>query len=159
MHGNSETLKWGGVNMPMLGKPLREINHNELLLLCKKSWREDEQFELKQDVPSKTGLDPWRAAGTISPYARDKILAEVVAFTNSYGGDLVIGIAKTIDKPAADRGSKFTSQSGKYGVSLRSEEGSAGNSNYDFYMVSQPRMHTHRDQTFCDVPAGHDISF
>jgi hypothetical protein len=87
--------------MPMLGKPLREINHNDLLLLCKKSWREDEQFELKQDVPSKTGLDSWRAAGTISPYARDKILAEVVAFANSYGGDLVIGIAKTIDKPAA----------------------------------------------------------
>src|ERR1039457_46851 len=87
--------------MPMLDKPLREIDRNDLLLLCKKNWRVDEQFELKQDLPSKSGLDSWHTAGTISPYARDKILAEVVAFANSYGGDLVIGIAKTIDKPAA----------------------------------------------------------
>lgn len=87
--------------MPMLGKPLREIDHNDLLLLCRKNWRVDEQFELKQDLPTKSGLDSWHTAGTISPYARDKILAEVVAFANSYGGDLVIGIARTIDKPAA----------------------------------------------------------
>jgi Putative DNA-binding domain len=87
--------------MPMVGKPLREIDQNDLLLLCKKSWREDEQFELKQDLPSKGGLDSWHTAGTISPYARDKILAEVVAFANSYGGDVVIGMAESGDKPAA----------------------------------------------------------
>ena len=29
--------------MPMVGKPLREINHNDLLLLCKKKWCKDEQ--------------------------------------------------------------------------------------------------------------------
>lgn len=87
--------------MPMLGKPLHEIDQNDLQLLCKKSWREDEQFELKQDLPSRSGLDSWHTAGTISPYARDKILAEVVAFANSYGGDVVIGMAKSLDKPAA----------------------------------------------------------
>ena len=86
--------------MPMVGKPLRDIDHNDLLLLCKKNWREDEQFELKQDLPSKFGLDSWHTAGTISAYARDKILAEVVAFANSYGGDVVIGMAETLDKPA-----------------------------------------------------------
>jgi hypothetical protein len=85
----------------MVGKPLRDIDHNDLLLLCKKSWREDEQFELKQDLPSKFGLDSWHTAGTISAYARDKILAEVVAFANSYGGDVVIGMAETLEKPAA----------------------------------------------------------
>ena len=87
--------------MPMVGKPLRDIDHNDLLLLCKKSWREDEQFELKQDLPSKFGLDSWHTAGTISAYARDKILAEVVAFANSYGGDVVIGMAEPLEKPAA----------------------------------------------------------
>jgi Putative DNA-binding domain len=87
--------------MPMVGKPLREIDQNDLLLLVKKSWREDEQFELKQDLPSKSGLDSWHTARRISPYARDKILAEVVAFANSYGGDVVIGMAESGDKPAA----------------------------------------------------------
>jgi len=87
--------------MPMVGKPLREIDHSDLLLLCKKKWREDKQFELKQDLPSKSGPDSWHTARTISAYAREKILAEVVAFANSYGGDVVIGIAETIDTPAA----------------------------------------------------------
>jgi len=87
--------------MPMVDKPLREIDHNDLLVLCKKKCREDEQFELKQDLPSKSGLDSWHIAGTIGAYARDKILADVVAFANSYGGDVVIGIAETSDKPAA----------------------------------------------------------
>jgi hypothetical protein len=95
------TQQWEGEQMPMIGKPLREIDRNDLLLLCKKNWREDEQFELKQDLPSKSGLDSWHTARTISAYARDKILAEIVAFANSYGGDLVLGMAETMDKPAA----------------------------------------------------------
>ena len=63
---------------------LKNLSKESLQELCREQIPEDEQLEFKQDLPSKSGRDPWYSStDKIGAYARDKILAEVVAFANT----------------------------------------------------------------------------
>lgn len=66
---------------------------------------ESEQLEFKEGLPGKDELDAWhRGADSIGEYAKRELLSEIVAFANSYGGLLVVGVGETSSKPPrADR--------------------------------------------------------
>ena len=84
--------------MPMIAKPLSDVSREDLSALILGPWVEDEQIDFKETIPHKDGEghDPWRNAASearrIREHGRDQLLAAVVAFANSYGGDLVVGV-------------------------------------------------------------------
>jgi hypothetical protein len=80
--------------MPMMRKPLNEVTRSDVEALCEEQWLEDEQIDFKRTVPHKDGVgnDPWHGQCVIKDYGRDQLLATVVAFANSYGGDLLVGV-------------------------------------------------------------------
>jgi hypothetical protein len=63
-------------------------------------WPESGQVEFKQDIPGRDGKrDPWHDGKDFAAYGRDKLFKEIVAFANTLGGHLVLGIEETEDKP------------------------------------------------------------
>ena len=87
--------------MPMIRKPLSDITKDDLDAICAQQWPEDEQLDFKTMIPHKNGpgADPWRDERRIRDYGRDELLGSVVAFANSYGGDLVVGVQETAGNP------------------------------------------------------------
>ena len=85
----------------LLSKPIDEIGTAEIQALIDSEVPEGEQIEFKKEPPAEGGKsDPWMNDGKIGNYAKDRILKEVVAFANAYGGVLVIGIDESDTKPA-----------------------------------------------------------
>jgi hypothetical protein len=63
-------------------------------------WPESSTVEFKQEIPGKDGKpDPWAAGGKCGEYGRDKIFKELVAFANTTGGHLILGVEETKTKP------------------------------------------------------------
>jgi hypothetical protein len=87
--------------MSVTQKPLGEITWNDILKLCADQETEGPELEFKRDLPAKAGRrDPWLDnCQSIGEYARNEIAKEVVAFANTYGGTVLVGIEETKDKP------------------------------------------------------------
>lgn len=77
---------------------------------------EDQIFDIKRDLPSPKGEapDPWhsdpqpgRSRKGPSDYAKEGLFTELVAFANSEGGWLVLGLKETEDKPPRVAGPKL----------------------------------------------------
>lgn len=69
------------------------------------AWQESGVLEFKESLPCKSGDDRWIKKGDgIGDYARNVLLAEIIAFANAFGGWLVIGIQETETKPARAKG-------------------------------------------------------
>ena len=63
-------------------------------------WPESLNIEFKRTLPGRNGrLDAWINGGDFESYARDKLFKEVVAFANTSGGHLVLGVAETEGAP------------------------------------------------------------
>ena len=86
----------------MLSKPLDEIGIADIQLLLDSEVPEGEQVEFKKGLPAERGTsDPWaNGENKIGNHAKDTILRESVAFTNAYGGVLLIGVEEGDEKPA-----------------------------------------------------------
>lgn len=87
--------------MPALSSPLSQITSQDLADLLGR-WPEDETLEFKQTLSqSSSGKpDPWLVDQSgISPTAKRDLFAEVVAMANSYGGDVILGIEESDQKP------------------------------------------------------------
>jgi hypothetical protein len=82
-------------------KPIRETNSTDVQQLISDRFPEGFELEYKATLPEKSGQPATWLSGKdeISATARDKILAEVIAFANAQGGYLVIGISETREKP------------------------------------------------------------
>jgi Putative DNA-binding domain len=62
---------------------------------------EGSEVEFKKGLSTRDGRDhPWETGGEIGEHARNKLLPEVVAFSNTYGGWLLVGIDQTEEKPS-----------------------------------------------------------
>jgi predicted HTH transcriptional regulator len=92
--------------MSILRKPLDAILVSDLDALVEAEARETNDLEFKGTLPFKPEkgqpqtADRWIEKGDrIGPYARDQILAEIVAFANAEGGTLVLGLHETRDHP------------------------------------------------------------
>jgi hypothetical protein len=86
-------------------KSLSELNHTDIQGAVDAAVQEGSDVEFKEALPARSGDDPWLGGGNhIGDRARNEILAEIIAFANTYGGTLILGIKETTDKPArADR--------------------------------------------------------
>ena len=86
--------------LPIFSKPVDQITAEDVSALVANKWPEGDTVEFKEALPSKkAGGDPWiTGANSISDYARNEILAGVVAFANAHGGMVILGIAETTDK-------------------------------------------------------------
>jgi hypothetical protein len=82
-------------------KPIESVTAEDAAELHTQAWPEGYTVEFKRTLPHrKGGDDGWiSGASLIGDFARDEILAEVIAFANSQGGTLVLGIDETKDKP------------------------------------------------------------
>ena len=81
----------------VLSKPVDQIDIHDIESLIELRVPEGEQIEFKVALPTKDRTpDPWmNDQKKIGDYAKKKILKETVAFANSYGGALLLGIAES----------------------------------------------------------------
>jgi hypothetical protein len=87
--------------MPFRKRP-GELTHEDIQRLCDEAYPEGSQLELKAALPTKKGKpDPWaEGKNDVSEYARNELIAEVIAFANAHSGWLLLGVEETSDKPA-----------------------------------------------------------
>lgn len=87
--------------IPIFTKSIDSLERADLDYLLDQGYPEGSQVEYKRDLPHKRGgTDPWyQGNAQIEDYARNQILAEVVAFANSYGGHLLLGIEESASRP------------------------------------------------------------
>jgi predicted HTH transcriptional regulator len=79
-------------------KPWDGLNADDVRGLL--GWPESSQVEFKQDIPERNGKrDPWYEGKGFMDYGRDKLFKEIVAFANTLGGHLVLGISEMESKP------------------------------------------------------------
>ena len=84
----------------MMDKNFDQITPKDITDLCRDGIYENQLLEFKRDLPGERGRpDPWLAGGDFTGYARDHVLREVVAFANTQGGTIIIGIDQTADDP------------------------------------------------------------
>jgi Schlafen, AlbA_2 len=87
--------------MRLLRESFDTIATDDIQQLCADQVPEGAEIELKSDLPSKAGrgADPWHAGGGIGDYARNEIAEEIIAFANTFGGIVCVGINETADHP------------------------------------------------------------
>jgi hypothetical protein len=86
--------------MPLFSESIEAVTANHIRELCADHVSEGTEFELKSDLPAKGGrLDPWHSGGPIGDYARNEIAEEIIAFANTLGGVVCLGINETADHP------------------------------------------------------------
>ena len=85
----------------VLSKPADQISISDIESLIDSEVPESEQIEFKESLPARrNSTDPWiEGENTIGNPAKDKILEEVVAFANAYGGVCLLGIKESQTKP------------------------------------------------------------
>ena len=85
----------------VLTKQADRIGPGDIHSLIVENVPESAQIEFKENLPAGKGkTDAWLNGGSkIGGHARDRILEEVAAFANAYGGALVLGIAEDRAKP------------------------------------------------------------
>ncbi len=89
----------------VLSRPVSEITIGNIRALIESKIPEIEQVECKETLPAKQGEDPWMSGkNRIECYAKYKILKEVVAFANAYGGVLLLDIQESSTKLSAAAG-------------------------------------------------------
>lgn len=92
--------------MSIIRKSLAETTIADLDALIASEARETGELEFKGTLPfvptkgQPATSDRWIEKGDrIGDYARDQILAEIVAFANADGGTLILGLHETKDEP------------------------------------------------------------
>src|SRR5690349_14386052 len=92
--------------MTILRKALSDATLADLEELVSAEARETDELEFKGTLPYQPQkgqpqtADRWIEKGDrIGDYARDQLLAELVAFANADGGTLVLGLHETKDEP------------------------------------------------------------
>lgn len=75
----------------LLLKPLDLVTPDDVTDML--GWPETSTVEYKGELPGRDGHpDAWLRGGKVEGYARDKLFKEVVAFANSAGGHLLLGV-------------------------------------------------------------------
>lgn len=92
--------------MSILSKAIDEIEIDDLEALISRDAQETSELEFKGKLPFKPEKgkpeteDRWIEKGDrVGEYARDQILAELIAFANADGGTLILGLHETRENP------------------------------------------------------------
>lgn len=85
----------------MFDRTLSDVTFAQVEELIASGVQEGQTVELKEQIASSGGaVDGWYSgADSIGNYGRNKLLREIVAFANSVGGYLLIGIVESEDSP------------------------------------------------------------
>lgn len=85
----------------VLSKPADQISDEDIRELIASKVPEGEQIEFKRTLPEeRRSTDDWMSGGDqIGKRAKTKLLEEVVAFANAFGGTLLLGIEESKEKP------------------------------------------------------------
>jgi Schlafen, AlbA_2 len=85
----------------LFATPFDAITFDVVLEIASSGVEEGTQLELKEALSTRNGQpDRWMAdQRRIGGYARDDIAKEIVAFSNAYGGVVIVGIEETDDNP------------------------------------------------------------
>jgi hypothetical protein len=86
----------------MFGKRPSELTPDDIDRVVSEQVQEGSQVECKGTLPAKgSAVDPWVSGRDhVGEFARNKLVEEVIAFANAYGGWLLVGIEETREKPA-----------------------------------------------------------
>lgn len=76
----------------MFSSRLSDVTAADIARVIDTETTESVDFELKKTLPSDGGADPWMTGGKIGDRAKDELATELVAFANTSGGTLVVGI-------------------------------------------------------------------
>jgi hypothetical protein len=71
---------------------LSEVVASEVHSVIEDEAAETLDFELKRTLPAKKGVDPWMTNGKLGDDAKDELASEIIAFANTVGGTLIVGI-------------------------------------------------------------------
>lgn len=87
--------------IPLFTKPLSQLTAEDVEALRSEEVPEGQTVEFKQTLAARGGKpDPWLNGGSsLGEHARDDLLKEVVAFANSGGGNIVLGVVESIGHP------------------------------------------------------------
>jgi schlafen family protein len=86
--------------MNILNSPLSALSANDIHQLCVDGVSEGLTLELKSDLPTRLGKsDEWHGGGSFGEFARNQIAEEIIAFANTIGGVVLIGVYETSDHP------------------------------------------------------------
>jgi hypothetical protein len=84
-----------GVSAELLAKPVREMTAIDVAAIATGGVIEDAQTEFKEAVPGSG----WANNLKLDEKGRDGVLKEIIAFANSFGGTLYVGIEETQNEP------------------------------------------------------------
>src|SRR5438034_4312680 len=73
---------------------LSEVTATEIYALISEEVSEGSGIEFKRELPAKNPPDAWMNGGKIGDEARDQLAAEIIAFANTDGGTLVLGLGE-----------------------------------------------------------------
>jgi hypothetical protein len=63
-------------------------------------WPENETLEFNEALPGENGTpDPWLTGGNVTKYAKREMFKEIVALANTAGGNFILGIEESDEKP------------------------------------------------------------
>lgn len=85
----------------MFNKNVRELTKADLDRLIAEQAEEDQFLEFKADVPSdgKSRSSGWNPVKGLQSFGRDRLMEELAAFANAFGGEIVLGMSETSEKP------------------------------------------------------------
>ena len=67
--------------LPIFSKSLDAVTTDDVNTLVRERYPEDSTVEFKEQLPSKSGKDPWyEGKNKIGDHARNEIVEEVIAF-------------------------------------------------------------------------------
>jgi Putative DNA-binding domain len=73
---------------------LSEVTPAEIHALISAEATEGSDLEFKRELPAKNPPDAWMTGGKIGDEAKDQLAAEIIAFANTDGGILVLGLGE-----------------------------------------------------------------
>jgi hypothetical protein len=76
----------------MFPTKLSDVTAAEVLALFEAEVSEGLDLEFKRSLPARNGADPWMAGGRIGDEAKDHLTREIIAFANTDGGTLILGV-------------------------------------------------------------------
>lgn len=85
----------------MFSIKLSDLTADDITNIIETEAAESIDFELKKALPSDGGADPWMTGGKIGDRSKDELATEIVAFANTSGGTLILGIDEDAQTKAA----------------------------------------------------------
>jgi hypothetical protein len=85
----------------VFGKQIHELDRSDLERLKAEGIEEDQFLEFKGEVPAdnRKSAPGWTPGEGLQPYGRDKLMEELAGFANAFGGEIVLGMSETKEKP------------------------------------------------------------